>query len=675
MLKRLTVDDFISRARAIHGDKYDYSNVKYVNSKTKVKIICPIHGEFEQKPEKHWIGHGCPQCSNARVEETNLKKYGVRRPIQNKEIHDKLVQTNIDRYGVKNVAMLDDVKDKMKQTCQERYGVDYSVQAEDVKAHREATNVELYGGISPFSSNDVRKKASDTIKTKYGVDNVVELPDIQAKIKSTCQDRYGVDNPLQSDVIRDKILQTFDAEYGGRSPFVSEDIRRKSIETNLVKYGVKNPMQCSLVQDKINMSKRKNGTFNSSKSEDVLYDLLVGVFGKDDVKRQFSSSVYPFNCDFYIASRDMYIELNASWTHGRYWFDSNSEKDKSILMEWKNKNTSYYDNAVAVWSERDLLKRETARNNDLNYVVFWDSELRDAAIWFAMNCPDGHDYADMYSWLPKRLITHSPKCPSKLTISPFNNVKIAKHYQFNQFYKNEIALWNDNSLYKTVLLQIYLYYNRLMYLGKTPDMLSDVELMRSFTISGVRKGFTSFNSELMNKVIDKYDVKSVYDPCAGWGERMLCAAAHDVEYHGVDINDGLKSGYEQMIKDFCLKKQNVKFGDSATVIVSQHYDAVITCPPYGSIEKYTDYGAENLSHNDFIKWWDRVVKNTLLVTPRLFCFQINTKYRDEMLSVVENYGYCLVDEFSFDHKQSSHFTKKNGVDVKKEKETMLVLSK
>ena len=44
---------FISKANKIHGDKYDYSKVNYINTKTKINIICKIHGEFEQNPSNH----------------------------------------------------------------------------------------------------------------------------------------------------------------------------------------------------------------------------------------------------------------------------------------------------------------------------------------------------------------------------------------------------------------------------------------------------------------------------------------------------------------------------------------------------------------------------------------------------------------------------------------------
>ena len=57
-----TKEEFIEKAKKIHGDKYDYSNVEYKNNRTKVKIICPKHGEFMQKPTDHLRGHGCPTC-------------------------------------------------------------------------------------------------------------------------------------------------------------------------------------------------------------------------------------------------------------------------------------------------------------------------------------------------------------------------------------------------------------------------------------------------------------------------------------------------------------------------------------------------------------------------------------------------------------------------------------
>jgi len=61
--KKLTTEEFINKSNKIHNNKYDYSLINYINEKTKIKIICPIHGEFYQKPEIHIKGSICPLCS------------------------------------------------------------------------------------------------------------------------------------------------------------------------------------------------------------------------------------------------------------------------------------------------------------------------------------------------------------------------------------------------------------------------------------------------------------------------------------------------------------------------------------------------------------------------------------------------------------------------------------
>ena len=70
MSQKLTTEEFIKRAREVHGDKYDYSKVEYVNSKNKVCVVCKDHGEFWQVPSMHLRGHGCSKCST----ENNAEK-------------------------------------------------------------------------------------------------------------------------------------------------------------------------------------------------------------------------------------------------------------------------------------------------------------------------------------------------------------------------------------------------------------------------------------------------------------------------------------------------------------------------------------------------------------------------------------------------------------------------
>ncbi len=77
-MPRLTTEEFISRARRVHGNKYDYALVEYSGTFTPVKIICREHGEFEQKPTKHLSGHGCKTCgtlAGANARRSNTEQF------------------------------------------------------------------------------------------------------------------------------------------------------------------------------------------------------------------------------------------------------------------------------------------------------------------------------------------------------------------------------------------------------------------------------------------------------------------------------------------------------------------------------------------------------------------------------------------------------------------------
>ena len=95
IMKRKTKEQFIEEAKKIHGDKYDYSLVEYEGTDKKVKIICPIHGVFEQVPREHLHGHGCQLCAKSLYKS---KKYEFIEKA--KEIHgDKYDYSKVEYNG------------------------------------------------------------------------------------------------------------------------------------------------------------------------------------------------------------------------------------------------------------------------------------------------------------------------------------------------------------------------------------------------------------------------------------------------------------------------------------------------------------------------------------------------------------------------------------------------
>ena len=250
----------------------------------------------------------------------------------------------------------------------------------------------------------------------------------------------------------------------------------------------------------------------------------------------------------------------------------------------------------------------------------------------------------------------------------------AKYYHFPVFYARELRMWHENPLYKGVPLRDFLLNNRVKYLEKPIEKITDTEILRGFTISGILKGFTVFDVKLMNQVLDAFNITSVYDPCAGWGERMLCAWYRDISYSGIDVNTSLSPGYERMIKDFHMESQEFHIADAADFVPDKIYDAVITCPPYGNIEIYSKDGAENLNHDEYLKWWQSVVENCHDIC-QYFCFQINQKYKKELSDIMEKNGFVFRTEYVYGYAKSSHFMKTSGKNIKKEYESMLVFER
>ena len=68
---KVKFDAFLQKALTVHGTKYDYSSVEYVGSNNQITIICPVHGKFSQTPSGHIYGYGCKLCANVAHTVTN----------------------------------------------------------------------------------------------------------------------------------------------------------------------------------------------------------------------------------------------------------------------------------------------------------------------------------------------------------------------------------------------------------------------------------------------------------------------------------------------------------------------------------------------------------------------------------------------------------------------------
>ena len=349
-------------------DIYEYLVNRYDDSDSLKETLYRIYNGIEEHPK-------CPTCGKPLIFKGIFFKFCSNICAQSSdEIKQKIKQTCLEKYGVDNYAKSKESKEKVKQTCLKKYGVEYS-----------------------WQSNECKQKIKQTCLEKYGVDSPLKSKEIRNKCKLTCLEKYGVDNPAKLEENKEKVKQTCLKKYGGLAPICNPDIKNQIKQTCLEKYGVDNygkslkhktNMSTIMLSDEMQKHRysimSKNNTFNTSKEEDEVYEFLSQYI---DVTRQFNgSSKYPFCCDFYIEDLDMFIECNFHWTHGGHPFDPSSIKDQVKLEQWKAKQTKYYNNAINVWTKRDVEKRNKAKEENLNYKEFWSlKELKEFFIDYFEN--------------------------------------------------------------------------------------------------------------------------------------------------------------------------------------------------------------------------------------------------------------------------------------------------
>lgn len=657
------------------------------------------------------------QCLKDKTAQTNMARYGGVSPMASSEVRERIKTTMLDRYGVVNASSLPEVKERRRRTVQERYGVDsvlsdpalrerarqtirkvYGVdnvsQSEVIKARKRESSMRRYGVPSTALDPDVRRRQLETLRrnrpdlpadargpfnapsvqaaakathlARHGVENPFARDDVKDQICQTIREHYGVDNPSLSPVIQERRRQTMQERYGVDNPFESEVFQEKSRQTVQERYGVDYAVQSDEIIARAMDTKRKNGTFATSSAEDTLYELLVGYadqHGMTVIRQYRDEERYPFAVDFYIPERDLFIELNGSWSHGRHWYEADREMDRKTVKTWRKKGekSQYYRNALEVWIERDVRKREAARRAQLNYVTLWDGSeaLTDSYLWFALGAPDGHDWDREYSWLdlPESLTDLREGLEKQvqqwvdIDVANAGSRQIswlARSGTWETFYARELRMWEADEVHhrKWGRLRARLLANRLHYLGKLPE--SALEVVRGLAISGEIRAYSTFVNTAMVAVLDKYEPTHMYDPCSGWGERLLTCAQRGVMYTGTDISEAVVQSHQGLIDRLGLANASVTLGDSATRDMrGGSHEMVLTCPPYGDTEIYTSQGAENLDDEAFLEWWKQVVSMSVAPSTRVFAFQISEKWRERMstvaLDVLGDHWY-LADE-------------------------------
>lgn len=362
------LNDFITNTYQFTNYKEFYIWVQYSENKTFVDDrYCKYCGAYiteiwsDKKAKKHYYR---PVCSKH-----NKQYIAEKRGLSIRKFYETLPEEE-------HLTHINKRREKAKATNQEKYGVDYPLQSSEIHAKTIAsglTNNSYYKGML---------KGKATKFEKYGDENYNNMESItaskaawtdekRAEIKTkrieTNNERYNSDyyNNLE------QVKQTTLDRYGYENAFQVPEFKEKAKQTNLKRYGVESPSQSPEIREKANQTKKERGTFNTSKPEEDIKELLLEKF--PDTKYQYHSERYPWDCDFYIPELDLFIEYQGTWTHGFRPFNESTE-NLEVLDIWKEKSktSNFYKTAIDVWTIRDVKKRNWAKEHNLNWIEFFN---------------------------------------------------------------------------------------------------------------------------------------------------------------------------------------------------------------------------------------------------------------------------------------------------------------
>lgn len=179
MLRRSNTEDFIRKAREINGEKYDYSNVKYVKSNEDVIVICREHGEFLVTPNNHLKGKGCPKCVG-RNKTTDEFVEECKKSHQNNDYDYSETEYNGNK---KNVAVI----------CHniDRYGNEHGLFYQNAGVHLNGglcpkCRYELFSKSKSMGLNEFKRRANEVHGGKYDYSLIEEYWNNMENAKIIC---------------------------------------------------------------------------------------------------------------------------------------------------------------------------------------------------------------------------------------------------------------------------------------------------------------------------------------------------------------------------------------------------------------------------------------------------------------------------------------------------------
>lgn len=163
--------------------------------------------------------------------------------------------------------------------------------------------------------------------------------------------------------------------------------------------------------------------------------------------------------------------------------------------------------------------------------------------------------------------------------SPNNKNYIVKYFQQDEFFKTEKILFQNKDIRDKLI------NNRMKYLNKNYDQLNVEDILYGFKRSGLYYGYSHFNPLTFKWFINNYNCKICFDPCGGWGHRLLGSNNLDLYIYN-DLSTSIYNNVNNIIDFFNIRNVKTYNKDAYDFIPEENYDSMFTCPPYYNLEHY-----------------------------------------------------------------------------------------
>jgi len=523
------------------------------NSGYKVNVRCDYCGlEFKMEYRKYLRSiqisekNSCKKtnCSNLKVKESNIKKYGVENVMQLDSNKIKSKKSNLERWGTENPNDLEIIKDKVRKTNIERYGISCYLKTEEFKLKSKISNLERWGTDNPNELEIIKNKIKGTSLNKWGVDNYTQTEEYKIRSKETNLEKWGVNNYAQTDEYKEKTKKTNLEKWGFEVTSHSEEYRKINYKIakhpNYLKYHIDEKMsefKCDCEQDhtfKINIDNFHHRITYMNPLCTVCYPISDSRSIKEEELFKLIKSVYVgeiiqsyrdgFEIDIYLPELKLGFEFNGLRWHSNVYREN----------DYHLKKTNYFSERgiriIHIWEDDFDNKRNIVDSQIKNILNKTENKI------FARKCMV-IEMTSVNDFLEKNHIQGGVRSVIKLGL--YHNSELISVMTFDQFEGRKKMCkdgWNLNrfcsKLNTTViggaskLLQYFInkynpsriisYADKDWSIGSLYQSLKFVKISESkpdykYVIGGKRTHKSNFRKSVTKISESKLDIPRVYD--------------------------------------------------------------------------------------------------------------------------------------------------------------------